>query len=514
MNSTSIDADFAGLMQQYKLYKFRIKRVETNAGLKSGTTDCTELPKNKISEVTKSHPNIDPSGYIYEAVASNRVEDATVTLYESVNGVKTLVESESDTIVGEKNPLVTDARGHYEWFVPEGLWLVEANKAGYEQADSQNLPNIPQSEKRGVGGVNWLVVPPPQTEVNIGMTSEEAPYLKSIYAASDGVHLEFSRYMDESTLTAGNFALTSENGSAAEFAVELLDSEAAPHTTSTSYTSKVLLKPKEPLSEASAVAVTVAADVASYAGTKMGTAYESVLDVKKAYKLTMEGGTVDGAIEVMLLEGAQVQIVADAAQAGVLFDGWSASAGVLGDAARAVTAFTMPASNVTVKAAFTGQARGVRDASYDNAGASGDQPAPSGSGGDKPAAAVPSTGGDKPAVVVPGSSGDDVNVSQASDPALSSVGKAAVKSLKSGSRKLTVKMAKKAAAYGAKGFQIAYRVKGTSKWRYVTSSSKKRVIKKLARGKRYQVKVRAFKETGAVKYCGAWSAIKLSKKIK
>lgn len=586
-SSTSIDADYANLMQQYKLYKFRIKRVETNAGLKSGDHDCTDLPKNKIAAVNKSHPNIDPSGYLYEAVASNRVEDATVTLYENVNGAKTLVESESDVIAGEKNPLVTDGRGHYEWFVPTGLWLVEADKAGYEHADSQNLPNIPESDKETKNGTNWLKVPPPQTEVNIGMECNESPYLKSIYAASDGVHLEFSRYMDESTLTRENFSLKSEDGADVAFTPELLDSEAAPHAASTSYASKVLLR--APLSDTSCVKVAVAADVASYAGAKMGTAYTSVLDVVRTYTLNVEGGTVDGATSVALPEGAQVQVTANGTQAGVSFAGWSASAGVLGDAAQAVTDFTMPASNATVKAAFTGTARGKRDAAYDNASTSGDpggeEPAPNEPVDDKPVPDVPKPSG---TATVPtmgkltlsnlakgvqvtwrtgaasSVSGYEVwrskgsgawklvaTVSKASTGKYTDkkatakgaryryrirayqmasgaaaygeysaigttyrVNKAAVKSLAPGNGRLTVKMAKKASAYGAKGFQVAYRVKGAGKWRYVTSSAQKRIVKKLVRGKRYQVKARAFKKVGKVKYYGAWSAAKVSKKVK
>ena len=91
--------------------------------------------------------------------------------------------------------------------------------------------------------------------------------------------------------------------------------------------------------------------------------------------------------------------------------------------------------------------------------------------------------------------------------------KAVVSTLTSGAKKLTVKMSTKASSKGGTGYQIAYRVKGTSKWKYTTTTSQTKTIKSLKKGKTYQIKVRAYKKVGSTKIYGAWSKVKTSKKI-
>ena len=89
-----------------------------------------------------------------------------------------------------------------------------------------------------------------------------------------------------------------------------------------------------------------------------------------------------------------------------------------------------------------------------------------------------------------------------------------VKAGKKGSRKLTVKWATTAAGKksGAK-YQIAYKKKGSKGWSYKTVSAKtyKKVLKKLKKGKKYQVKVRAYKKVAGATYYGAWSKTKTVK---
>lgn len=92
--------------------------------------------------------------------------------------------------------------------------------------------------------------------------------------------------------------------------------------------------------------------------------------------------------------------------------------------------------------------------------------------------------------------------------------KAAISSVSTGKRKMTVKMTTPASSKKAKAYQIAYKRKGTKTWKYVTTTSQKKTISKLKKGKKYYVKVRA-RNMGkhAIAY-GAWSKTKLSKKIK
>ncbi|MCR5666504.1 MAG: fibronectin type III domain-containing protein [Eubacterium sp.] len=92
--------------------------------------------------------------------------------------------------------------------------------------------------------------------------------------------------------------------------------------------------------------------------------------------------------------------------------------------------------------------------------------------------------------------------------------KAKITSLKAGKKNLTVTLAKKPAKLGAAKYQVQYKKKGASKWKSVKITTKTKVLKKLKAGKKYKVRVRAFKKVGSKTYYGAWSKVKTSKKIK
>ena len=89
--------------------------------------------------------------------------------------------------------------------------------------------------------------------------------------------------------------------------------------------------------------------------------------------------------------------------------------------------------------------------------------------------------------------------------------KAKISKVTVGSKKMTVKVKK---GSGAAGVQIAYRVKGTSKWTYKTTTGTSKTIKSLKKGKKYQVVVRSYKKVSGTTYYSAWSAKKTSAKIK
>ena len=87
------------------------------------------------------------------------------------------------------------------------------------------------------------------------------------------------------------------------------------------------------------------------------------------------------------------------------------------------------------------------------------------------------------------------------------VSKTKIKTLKAGKKSFKVTYKK---VSGAK-YQIAYRKKGTTKWKYVKRSGNICTIKKLAAKKYYYVKVRAYKTVNGKTYYSAWTA---SKKVK
>lgn len=81
-----------------------------------------------------------------------------------------------------------------------------------------------------------------------------------------------------------------------------------------------------------------------------------------------------------------------------------------------------------------------------------------------------------------------------------------IRSLKSGSRKLTVTYRK--VSYGER-YQISYKMKGASSWKTVQNGKKlTKTISHLKKGKKYYVRVRAQRKVSGVWYSGKWSAVK------
>ncbi len=149
-------------------------------------------------------PILDPSGYVYEAVPSNRVEGVKAEAYYydyPLDEFGMPAESKQDilwdaTEYDQVNPLYTDANGMYAWDVPVGQWLVKFSKDGYYDTDSRN--DIAADDE------GYLPVPPPQTEVNTAIVSKAAPTVASINAYDSEIQIIFSQYMKLNTVNSTN----------------------------------------------------------------------------------------------------------------------------------------------------------------------------------------------------------------------------------------------------------------------------------------------------------------------
>lgn len=120
-------------------------------------------------------PIMDPSGYVYEAVPSNRLAGVTAVIScEADNGA-----SWNAAAYDQINPQTTGADGSYYWDVPAGNWMVSFTKEGYEAAET-----------------GWLPVPPPQVDINVSMVSTAAPEVKYAAVYTDYAEITFSQYMD------------------------------------------------------------------------------------------------------------------------------------------------------------------------------------------------------------------------------------------------------------------------------------------------------------------------------
>ncbi|HWI61547.1 MAG TPA: S8 family serine peptidase, partial [Symbiobacteriaceae bacterium] len=138
----------------------------------------------------------DPSGYVYEAVPTNRLSGvkATVLYWDSQTSTWQVWNA---TWFAQQNPQTTDPQGKYGWDVPQGRWKVLYEKEGYEPRYSWEMD-----------------VPPPHFDVNVGMVSLSAPSVAAatpVTANGAGfIDITFTQYMQVSSLTPGSVTVTPE----------------------------------------------------------------------------------------------------------------------------------------------------------------------------------------------------------------------------------------------------------------------------------------------------------------
>lgn len=270
------NAEFMGITKEF---------IRLNEMIKQGYHDCPEDEEDNeedyddyVSGNDKDDdnfttppitPSIDPSGYVFEAVPSNRIPGVTATAYfkqqhEDMYGDVTETAVVWDaTPFGQENPLTTDAQGMYAWDVPAGTWQVKFEKEGYETAQSA-----------------WLPVPPPQLDINIAMTQAKQPEVRSVHAYSDGVMIEFDKFMLPSTLTLGNITVT-QNGTVVKGDIVAANIEL--DVNGTAFCSKVEFKPAEPLADGEAM-LFVSKSVRSYANINMGEDFSQAFTVEPRIK--------------------------------------------------------------------------------------------------------------------------------------------------------------------------------------------------------------------------------------
>ena len=216
-----------------------------------------EMPKIK----TPHREIIDPAGYVYEAVASNRVEGATATIYYKGGDVVTW---DADNYA-QINPQVTDEEGRFQWFTPAGDWLVWVTKRGYQDGTSAYDPEA-------VDG--WLPVPPPQTQVYIPLVSTAAPAVESVQAGENCVRIVFSQYMDIAALENNPELVSVMLGEdVVATAKTFADAEASPVNPAVLYGRILELSPADADFFEEGISLVIDESFVNYAGTPIGSDY-------------------------------------------------------------------------------------------------------------------------------------------------------------------------------------------------------------------------------------------------
>ena len=249
-------------------------------------------------------PIIDPSGYVYEGVSSNRLEGVTATAfykhrYEDMYGdlKEDIVKWDAENY-GQENPLITDEQGEYGWDVPSGTWQVKFEKEGYETTYS-----------------DWLPVPPPQLDVNIGMKQVSQPYVVKARAfektgsIDGGVEITFDKYMDPSTLTTDNIYIKGVKGGSETFIDPLTITfptlETAIEGSDRQYTTKVYVATDQ-LSLYDEAYIIVGNRVESYAGIPMASTFQQKIEVEKR----LESIATDETLNIAYTDATTVRIAA------------------------------------------------------------------------------------------------------------------------------------------------------------------------------------------------------------
>lgn len=128
---------------------------------------------------------MDPSGYVFEAVESNRVEGIeAVVLHGDLSDPESFEVWTEAEEWEEVNPDYTDADGKYGWDVPEGDWQVKFN------GNSDYFTSYSKA----------MTVPPIHEAVNIGLLSKKIPTATGVSLHDAHVEIEFSSYMQMESL--------------------------------------------------------------------------------------------------------------------------------------------------------------------------------------------------------------------------------------------------------------------------------------------------------------------------
>ena len=238
-----------------------IEKAKGDLGLKPKTANTTT--KGEAVPDTRK-PIIDPSGYVYAGVESNRIEGVSATIYTVDDaGNRTMWNAgEFDQV----NPYLTNENGQYEWMVPEGYWSVDFVANGYEPYTTGENDGSGAEKK---GDIYAMPVPPVQLDVNINLYASANPTVDeaNTVATSEGVYVVFDQYMDVSTLTADKFNL-SVNGKKMDLntagMISYPDKEA---NGDKNFARTVVLNTA--IEEDSVVLLEVKSDVTSYTGKQM-----------------------------------------------------------------------------------------------------------------------------------------------------------------------------------------------------------------------------------------------------
>lgn len=233
-------------------------------------------------------PIMDPSGYVYEAVPSNRMQGVMTTVYfKTSEGDVTLWDAGE---YEQENPMFTNEYGEYGWDVPAGLWQVKYEKEGYQTVFSE-----------------WLPVPPPQMDVNMAKVQPVQPEVIRALGYESGIVIEFDKFMLPALMTTEYISVT-RNGESVLGVIELLNEETG---AGGSFASKVRFIPDILFQTSDEVILTVKRAVKSYADIEMAEDFVRRVEIQKEMTSIM----VTPVLEIALHDNKIIDILVEPTEA-------------------------------------------------------------------------------------------------------------------------------------------------------------------------------------------------------
>lgn len=192
VSSSMVNSDRAkNLSWAQRMYQRAVaERLEKCQPVEEEIDRQREKRRKELSEI-EARLGIDPSGYVYEAVKSSRLEDVTAEVWYSASADGAGAVPWDAESYEQVNPQPTDGDGVFGWYTPVGFYQVRFTKAGYEEVRTE-----------------WMAVPPVRTGLEIGLRTTEKPQVQSARAYTDCVELTFSQYMDATDASLAELAVT------------------------------------------------------------------------------------------------------------------------------------------------------------------------------------------------------------------------------------------------------------------------------------------------------------------
>jgi hypothetical protein len=192
----------------------------------------------------------DPSGYVYEALGSQRLEGVTATVLSgpTADGPWTVWDAEA---FGQTNPQSTSVEGTYGWDVPQGWWKVRYEKEGYRTAESAPLQVLPE-----------------HYGVDIDLHRLAPPALTAATMMADGaIEVAFDQWMSSDSVRGG--LVVRAGSQAVSGTVVAVDEQRSP--TDVALARSFRFVPSAPFGSGQVLTVTVPGAVVDHGGVPLGT---------------------------------------------------------------------------------------------------------------------------------------------------------------------------------------------------------------------------------------------------